>query len=116
MSKAKALVIIMSGSDNPVKVKIGLNFAWRTKNSGAFEDVKLVFFGPGEDFIAKTDDKEILEAYEQVLANNIIPQACVAIAEGYGVAPILTGKKMELVHVGQAIAGFMADGYQPLTF
>jgi Uncharacterized protein conserved in archaea len=78
--------------------------------------LKVIFFGPGEDFIAKTDDKEILEAYNQVLANNIMPQACVAIAEGYGIAPILTDKKIELVHAGQAIAGFMAEGYQPLTF
>ena len=116
MSKAKALVIILSGGNDSAKVKVGLNFAWRTKNGGAFEDVKLVFFGPGEEFIAKTDDKEILEAYDQVLANNIVPQACVAIAEGYGIAPILTSKKMELVHVGQAIAGFMADGYQQITF
>ena len=116
MSKAKALVMILSGGNDSAKVNLGLNFAWRTKNGGAFEDVKLVFFGPGEEFIAKTDDKEILEAYEQVLANNIVPHACVAIAEGYGIAPILTSKKMELVHAGQAIAGFMADGYQPITF
>ena len=86
------------------------------KNSGALEDVKLVFLGPSEDFIAKTDDKDILEAYEQVLANNILPQACVNIAERYGIAPILTNKKIELVYVGEAIAGFMAEGYQPLTF
>ena len=31
MSKAKALVIILSGDDNPIKFKIGLNVAWRTK-------------------------------------------------------------------------------------
>ncbi|MHB8232198.1 MAG: hypothetical protein ACYDDB_04785 [bacterium] len=116
MSKAKALIIIMSGSENQVRVKLGLNLAWRTKNSGAFEDVKIVFFGPAEDFIAKTEDKEILDAYAQVLANNIMPQACVAVAEGYGIGPILTDKKIELVHAGQAIAGFMAEGYQPLTF
>ncbi|MCL4322019.1 MAG: DsrE family protein [Deltaproteobacteria bacterium] len=116
MAKAKALIIILSGADNPIKVKLGLNVAWRTKNSGAFEDVKVIFFGPGEDFIAKTDDKDIIEAYNQVLANNIMPQACVAVAEGYGIAPILTDKKIELVHAGQAIAGFMAEGYQPLTF
>ena len=116
MAKAKALIVIMSGLENPVKVKLGLNLAWRTKNSGAFDDVKLVFFGPAEEFIAKTDDKDILEAYDQVLANKIMPQACVAIAEGSGIAPILTDKKIELVHAGQAIAGFMAEGYQPLTF
>lgn len=116
MAKAKALVIILSGTDSPDKVKFGLNFAWRTKNGGAFEDVKVIFFGPGEDFIAKTDDEDILEAYTQVLANNIIPQACVAIAEGAGIAPILIDKKIELVHAGQAIAGLMAEGYQPLTF
>jgi len=116
MAKAKALIIILSGSDNPVKVKLGLNVAWRTKNSGAFEDVKLIFFGPGEEFIAKTEDKEIIEAYEQVLSNNIIPQACVAVADGYGVSKILIDKKVELVHAGQAIAQIMAEGYQPLTF
>ncbi|MCL4542908.1 MAG: DsrE family protein [Deltaproteobacteria bacterium] len=116
MSKAKALIIILSGADDLAKVKVGLNLAWRTKNGGAFEDVKVIFLGPGEDFIAKTDDKDILEAYTQVLANNINPQACVAIAEGYGIAPILTDKKIELVHAGQAIAGLMAEGYQPLIF
>lgn len=116
MDKAKALIIIMSGAENPVKVKLGLIFAWRTKNSGAFEDVKVVFFGPSEDFIAKTEDAEILEAYNSVLENKISPQACVAIAEGMGIAPLLLEKDMELVHVGQAIAGFMAEGYQPLTF
>ena len=52
MSKAKALVIIMSGSNNPAKVKVGLNMAWGTKNSGAFEDVKLILVGQAEDFIA----------------------------------------------------------------
>ncbi|MHB1680876.1 MAG: DsrE family protein [bacterium] len=116
MAKAKALIIILSGNDNPVKVKLGLNVAWRTKSSGAFEDVKLIFFGPGEDFIAKTEDKEIIEAYEQVLNNNIVPQACVAVAEGYGVSQILIDKKVELVHAGQAIAQIMSEGYQPLTF
>ncbi len=116
MAKAKALIIILSGADDPIKVKLGLTIAWRTKNSGAFEDVKLIFFGPGEDLIAKTDDKGILEAYEQVLANGIAPQACIFVAEEYGVGQILTDKKIELVHAGQAIATFMADGYQPLTF
>ncbi len=116
MAKAKALIIILSGADDLIKVKLGLTIAWRTKNSGAFEDVRLVFFGPGEDLIAKTDDEGILEAYKQVLANGIVPQACVFVAEGYGVSQILTDKKMELVHAGQAIASLMADGYQPLTF
>ncbi len=116
MPKAKALVIISSGSNDSAKVKVGLNLAWRTKNSGAFEDVKLIFLGQGEEFIAKTDDKEILEAYEQVLANNIVPQACVKVAEAYGVSNILINKKIELVRAAGSIALFMADGYQPLTF
>ncbi len=116
MSKAKALIIILSGQDSPIKVKLGLNVAWRTKNSGAFEDVKLLFFGPGEDFIAKTDDKEILEAYGEVLKNNIIPQACVAVADGFGISAVLQEKKVELVRAGQRIAELMAEGYQPITF
>ena len=116
MSKAKALIIILSGQDSPIKVKLGLNVSWRTKNSGAFEDVKLMFFGPSEDFIAKTDDKEILESYGEVLKNNIIPQACVFVAEGFGVSKALQKKDMELVHAGQRIAELMAEGYQPMTF
>ena len=116
MAKAKALIIILSGADSPIKVKLGLNVAWRTKNSGAFEDVKLLFFGPGEDFIAKTDDKEIIEAYSEVLKNDIIPQACVAIADGFGISDVLQEKKVELVRAGQRIAELMAEGYQPMTF
>ncbi|MDA8273598.1 MAG: DsrE family protein [Deltaproteobacteria bacterium] len=116
MSKAKALIIILSGQDSPIKVKLGLNVAWRTKNSGAFEDVKLLFFGQGEDFIVKTDDKEILEAYGEVLKNNIIPQACVVVADGFGVSKALQEKKVELVRAGERIAELMADGYQPITF
>ena len=116
MSKAKALIIILSGADSPIKIRLGLTLAWRTKNSGAFEDVKLLFFGPSEDFIAKTDDKDILDAYDEVLKNNIMPQACVFIADGFGVSKALQEKKVELVHVGQRIAELMGEGYQPMMF
>lgn len=116
MSKAKALIIIMSGAENPARVRLGLNMAWRTKSGGAFEDVKVVFFGPSEDFIAKTEDKDILEAYGKVLENVAGVQACVYIADMEGISPLLAEKKMELVPVGVTIPQLMAEGYQPLIF
>ncbi|RZD18034.1 MAG: hypothetical protein EVG15_08260 [Candidatus Acididesulfobacter diazotrophicus] len=115
--KSKALIVILSGAENPVKVLLGLNMAWRTMNSGAFEDVKLIFVGQAEDFIAKTDDKEILEAYRQILNNNIMSHACVVIADAYGVTDILIGKKVIMVpSAGGCIAQLMSEGYQPMTF
>jgi hypothetical protein len=117
VSKSKALFVILSGAENPVNVLLGLNMAWRTMNSGAFEDVKLILVGQAEDFIARTDDKDILEAYEQILNNNVMSHACVVIADAYGVTDILINKKVSMVpSAGGCIAQLMSEGYQPITF
>ena len=116
MAKAKALIIIMSGSENPSRVLMGLRFAWLTKNAGAFEDVRVVFFGPSEAYIAKTEDKDTLEAYNKVLENCIAVQACIRIADKEGISSALLDKNMELASVGLTIPEFMAEGYHTLTF
>jgi hypothetical protein len=116
MEKAKALCIILSGEEAPLKVLVGLNFAWRMKKAENFEDIQLIIWGPAQAFLANTEDKNILEAYQEVLNNNLVPTACINYAEMLKIELKLKEKKMDLVHVGKKIADLMANGYQVLNF
>jgi hypothetical protein len=114
--KAKVLIVIISGENDPIKVIAGLNLAWKTKKNGSFEDVKLFFYGSSEDFIAKTDNPEVLEAYGEVLKNGIVVQGCVGLAKKFDVAAKLADKNIALASSSAVIPDLMAQGYQVLTF
>lgn len=114
--KAKVLIVITTGESDPIKVISGLNLAWKTKKNGTFEDVRVFFYGSSEDFIAKTDNPEVLEAYEEVLKNGIIIQGCIGFAKKFNVTAKLSDKKITLMSSSAIIPDLMADGYQVLTF
>lgn len=93
-----------------------LNLAWKTKKNGSFEDVKLFLYGSSEDFIAKTDNPEVLEAYGEVLKSGIIIQACVGFAKKLNVSAKLSDMNIALASSSAVIPDLMAQGYRVLTF
>ena len=114
--KTKVLIVITTGENDPIKVVSGLNLAWKTKKNGSFEDVRVFFYGSSEDYIAKTDNAEVLEAYEEVLKNGIIIQGCIGFAKKFNVTTKLSDKKITLMSSSAVIPDLMADGYQVITF
>ena len=78
------------------------------------DNVKLIFFGPVENLIAK-GDYEIQRHIEMTKELEIEGVACRKIAEDKGYL-----KKLNLIlkteYVGEVITNLLKDGYVPLVF
>lgn len=105
-------VAFMILSDDPARALPGLVMAGRMKaNRGA--DVRVLFFGPGVKLAASGAADEQLQALQQA---GIVPKACTANVEQYGVGQQIGARPLELLAAGAEVEEFSRLGYTVLSF
>lgn len=107
---AKVAFLILS--DDPARAVPGLVMATRMKeNRGA--DVRVLFFGPGVKLAASGAVDEQLQALRHA---GVLPKACRANVEQYGVAAAVEARPLELLAAGAEVEEFARRGYTVLSF
>ncbi len=109
---APAKVAFLVLSDDPARAVPGLVMASRMKaNRGA--DVRVLFFGPGVRLAASGAVDEQLQALREA---GVLPKACTANVEQYGVGDQIGARPIELLAAGAEVEEFHRMGYTVLSF
>lgn len=107
-----AKVAFMILSDDPARALPGLVMAGRMKAiRGA--DVRVLFFGPGVMLAASGAADEQLQALRQA---GVVPKACAANVEQYGVEEQIGSRPLELLAAGAEVEEFARLGYTVISF
>lgn len=109
------LLIITAGDDLPEKARFALMGALRQAKSGRYGDVKVLFYGPSERYVAHLDqDSE--KTVKELISLGSVDSACIAIAKFYGVEDSLKNIGINLAPFGERLAQYIDKGYQVITF
>ena len=108
----KVLLIIVSGDE---KADLGLRFAYNSVESGRFEDLKIVLFGPSQRRVLSYEG-EMKKIFDELRRRGVIDAACVNVARSLGIETHLRDLGLNLEPIGNRIAYFLEKGYQAITF
>ncbi len=109
------LLIITMGNENQEMARFSLTGALRQAKSGRYNDVKVLFYGPSEKFIANTDESTE-STLKELISLKTVDSACIAIAKFYNVDKKLNDMGIELAPFGERLASYIEKGYQVVTF
>ncbi len=112
---AKVLFLITSGEEAQEKANAGITMAARSVEAKRYEDLKVMFFGPSEKYLAKLTGP-VLEHFKSLNAAGAVDSACVFIAKNSGVEQQLTDLGVKLLPAGERVSHFVNEGYQVITF
>ncbi len=107
---AKVAFVILS--DDPARAIPGLVLAGRMKENRGV-DVRLIFFGPGVRFAASGEADEHLATLRRV---GVVPTACQANVEQYGLNEQIGARPIELLAAGAEIESYAREGYTVVSF
>ncbi len=110
MSQAKIAFLILS--DDPARAIPGLVMAQRLKENRD-DDVRVLFFGRGVYLAAGGAVDEQIKALADA---GVLPKACRANVEQYGVQEAIAARQLELLAAGAEVEEFHHLGYTVLSF
>lgn len=111
---AKVLFLLTSGKEAPEKASLALISASRQAKAKRYEDVRVLLFGPVEEYVTSLDG-DAKEAFSELLKNGVIDSACVAVAKKYNVDQILLNLGVELSPFGERLAKYVNEGYTVIS-
>jgi hypothetical protein len=112
---AKVLFLVMSGKEATAKADLGIISAARSLSAKRYEDLKVLFFGPSEEYITRLEGIA-KEHFDILLKNRAIDSACVAVAERAGIKQSLEQLGLALLPAGERIAYYVNQGYTVISF
>ncbi|MEM0288280.1 MAG: hypothetical protein QXG05_08980 [Nitrososphaerota archaeon] len=112
---AKALFLIMSGADSPMKMELGITAAVRSLQANRYEDLKVIFFGPSEEYLTKIEG-QVKSNFDLLLQSKAIDSACSNVAERANIKHELHKIGLNLMPAGERIAYYINKGYEVITF
>ncbi|MEM3675500.1 MAG: DsrE family protein, partial [Thermoplasmataceae archaeon] len=80
-----------------------------------YEDLKVIFFGPSEEYIANLSGQP-LELLRKLQSMNAVDSACIGVAERYGMKDKLISLGFQLSPAGERIAYYVNQGYEVISF
>lgn len=115
---AKLMVMIVSGPDQPAKVKAGLGFSIVAKQSAELEDVKLCFFADGVEVLTETHRTHFAKLVDKIQELDIVTIACQMHAEQKGIADEIrrVDPQIDLHYVGADLVKAVTEGYEMVSF
>ncbi len=118
MHLAKLLILIISGPDQPSKVKAGLGFSIVAKQSPDLEAVKLCFFADGVEVLTETNRARFAKLVDKAQELDIATIACQLHAEQKGIAEEIrrVDPQIDLHYVGEDLVKALTEGYEMVTF
>ena len=111
----KVLFLIIAGKEDPERANIGLVNASRSAEAKRYDDLKVIFFGPSEEYITELNGPP-LEAFTKLYNLGAIDSACVFIAERSGKKEKLESMGISLKPAGERISHYVNSGYTVLSF
>lgn len=112
---AKVLFLIASGEEARDKANAGIIMAARSVEAKRYEDLKVLFFGPSEDYLTKLTGPA-LDHFKKLNDAGAVDSACVAIARNGGIEQKLTDLGVKLLPAGERVSFYVNGGYQVITF
>ncbi|MGC8497201.1 MAG: hypothetical protein ACP5NL_04290 [Thermoplasmata archaeon] len=112
---SKVVFLIMSGSDSPPKAELGIISAVRSLKANRYEDLKVIFYGPSEEYITKLSG-ELADNVRYLIESKAVDSACVAIANKTGIDVKLKMMGVELSPFGERLAHYVNNGYIVISF
>ncbi|MHB1610397.1 MAG: DsrE family protein [Sulfobacillus sp.] len=115
---AKLMVLIVSGPDQPAKIKAGLGFSIVAKQSPELESVKLCFFADGVEILTETHRARFAKLLDKAQELNIVTLACQLHAEQMGIAEEIrrVDPQIDLHYVGEDLVKALTEGYEMVSF
>lgn len=113
-SNNEKLVVVWSSDDPMVANRVALMYGHAAQKNNWFSDVTLVIWGPSAQLIAS--DTTLQKKIQQMQADGIKIQACVACATAYGATEKLKALHYEVLPMGEPLTSYLKQGYQVLTF
>ena len=115
MTETKIIFIISSGLEQKEKALTGLRMAINMKQKNRVSDVRVLFFGPSQEMIAKGE--EMIDAMlREATEAGIYKSACVFIADNKKISEPLKSRNINLEPAGEVLAKALQEGYVPITF
>ncbi|MCL5681019.1 MAG: DsrE family protein [Candidatus Thermoplasmatota archaeon] len=111
----KVLYLVLSGEDSPQKFDLAIISGLRSIENKRFEDLKLLFFGPSENMLAKAKG-ERAENIKKLIEMKAVDSACVAVAKNNGIENDLKLLGVSQEPYGARLAHFLSEGYAVVTF
>lgn len=112
MQDGQAKVAFLILSDEPARAIPGLVMAKRLSEL-RHDDVRVLFFGPGVKLAASGAIDEQIAGLREA---NILPKACKANVESYGIQDEMDKRPIELLSAGAEVEEFHHQGYTVLSF
>ncbi|OLZ10851.1 hypothetical protein [Sulfobacillus thermosulfidooxidans] len=115
---AKLLVLIVSGPNDPAKVKAGLGFSIVSQQSEQVDDVKICFFADGVEVLAPGAIQPFESLIHKVQELGIFTMACQLHAEQKHLDDVIRKEQptIDLHYVGEDLVKALTEGYQFVSF
>lgn len=109
---AGKVVTIIATSD-PEKARTGVMYTMRALQEGWLEEVKLIFFGPGEQVLL---EDEAVQKMVSRIKEAETPLACKFLSDRDGTSEQIEELGVEVVYVGKIISDLIGEGYTPMIW
>lgn len=106
-------VITIIATANAEKARTGVMYTMRALQEGWLEDVKLIFFGPGEHVLLQ--DAAVQKMVRKIKEAET-PMACKFLSDRDGTSQQIEELGVDVVYVGRIISGLISDGYVPMVW
>lgn len=111
----KVVFLIMAGRDLPGRLSAALAMAANSVKAKRYEDLKIIFFGPSEEYLGELRGQDA-ENLRMLVDSGAVDSACVSVAEKFGVKEKLTELGLKLYPAGEALSKYVNAGYQVISF
>lgn len=112
---SKVLFLLIAGKDTPERASLGLMTVSRQIKAGRYEDVKVLLYGPSEEFVANLEG-DARDVFNEIVKAGALDSACVFIAKKFDVEVKLQSMNVALLPFGERLAYYVNNGYEVITF
>ncbi len=106
-------VISIIATSDPEKARTGVMYTMRALQEGWLEDVKLIFFGPGEHVLL---EDEAVQKMVKRIQEAETPMACKFLSDRDNTSEQIEELGVEVVYVGSIISDLISRGYTPMVW
>ncbi|MCL4333351.1 MAG: hypothetical protein M1290_05020 [Candidatus Thermoplasmatota archaeon] len=111
----KILFLLVAGKDFPERANLALMMVSRQIKAKRYEDVKVLLYGPSEEFVAELQG-DAKEAFNEIVKAGALDSACSFIAKKYDIELKLQSMNVTLLPFGERLARYVNEGYEVITF
>jgi hypothetical protein len=111
---ASRVAVVWSSGDPDVAHRVCLMYTHAAKQSGWFDEVQLIIWGPSARLLA--GDKDLQEKIATMMADGVDVKACIVCADSYGVTDRLREMDIEVKAMGEPLSDLLKSDWEVLTF